>query len=252
MIDLSGTVHVGKNLLPGVKEAIHKLKSNNIPIKYVTNSSKESRRSLAAKVQNAGLEITCDEIFTSLLAARDYTISKNLRPLLMLEKEALEDFQGLQTDNPNSVVVGLAPSQFTYSKMNEAFCLLKNGASLVAINKSRYFKKDEGLAIGTGAFVTALEFASDSQAHVVGKPSTQFFHLALQAFGMASLVPEEVLMVGDDIRDDVLGAQQAGLQGGLVKTGKYLEDDEKKYGDPSYVFTDLMEMSNFVVKQKTA
>ena len=40
--------------------------------------------------------------------------------------------------------------------MNEAFNLLKSGASLIAINKSRYFKREDGLALGTGAFVSAL------------------------------------------------------------------------------------------------
>ena len=37
----------------------------------------------------------------------------------------------------DSVVVGLAPDRFQYQKMNEAFQLLKRGARLVAINKSR-------------------------------------------------------------------------------------------------------------------
>ncbi len=34
--------------------------------------------------------------------------------------------------------------------------LVQNGGHLVAINKSRYYKRDDGLAIGTGAFVAAL------------------------------------------------------------------------------------------------
>ena len=40
--------------------------------------------------------------------------------------------------------------------MNEAFNLIKAGGSLVAINKSRYYKSEKGLSIGTGAFVSAL------------------------------------------------------------------------------------------------
>lgn len=35
-------------------------------------------------------------------------------------------------------------------------------------------------------------------------------------------------MIGDDVRDDVLGAQNAGFQGCLVKTGKYRDGDEEK------------------------
>ena len=67
----------------------------------------------------------------------------------------------------------------------------------------RYFKKGSELALGTGAFVAGLEFSGDCKAEVVGKPSKTFFDLAVARFdGIAS---EEILMVGDDIRDDVIG-----------------------------------------------
>ena len=39
----------------------------------------------------------------------------------------------------------------------------------------------------------------------MGKPSKQFFHLALSALEMEEAEASQVLMVGDDIRDDVLG-----------------------------------------------
>jgi len=249
MIDLSGTVHVGHQLLPGVMSAIKKLKERQVPMKYVTNTSKESRRSLLNRLTTAGLEVKKEDIFTSLSAAKTHVVENKLRPLLLLEKEALEDFDGVQVENPNSVVVGLSPSQFHYTRLTEAFNLLKSGANLVAINKSRYYKREDGLAIGTGAFVSALEYAADMEAHVVGKPSVDFFQLALKDLD-PSLTAAETLMVGDDVRDDVLGAQKAGMQGALVKTGKYQEGDEKRYGEPKYVFENLEEMADFVLKQQ--
>eukprot|EP00088_Acartia_fossae_P010622 TRINITY_DN1530_c0_g1_i21.p1 TRINITY_DN1530_c0_g1~~TRINITY_DN1530_c0_g1_i21.p1 ORF type:complete len:260 (-),score=41.18 TRINITY_DN1530_c0_g1_i21:4-783(-) len=249
LLDLSGTVHVGDHLIPGAKVGIQMLKSHGIPIKYVTNTSKESKSCLRNRLCNAGLEVQENELFTSLTAARNYVESLKLRPLLMLEDEAMKDFEGIQTEDPNSVVVGLSPSNFHYKRLNEAFNLLKNRASLIAINKSRYIKTDDGLSIGTGAFVSTLEFASDKKAHVIGKPSKDFFHLALKELD-PKLQPHEALMVGDDVRDDVLGAQQAGLIGALVKTGKYLLGDENKYGEPNYVFENLEEMAQFVLGQE--
>lgn len=47
-------------------------------------------------------------------------------------------------------------------------------------------------------------------------------------------------MFGDDVRDDVLGAQNAGFQGCLVKTGKYRESDEAK-APSSHVFASFSE-----------
>jgi len=248
LLDLSGTVHVGDTLIPGAKAGIQLLKSHGVPIKYVTNSSKESKSVLQQRLLKAGLDVEEKELFTSLSAARTYIESSKLRPFLMLEEDAKKEFAGIQTDKPNSVVVGLSPSNFHYQRLNEAFNLLKGGAKLVAINKSRYLKTEDGLSIGTGAFVTTLEFASDQEAHVVGKPSKDFFHLALKDFE-GSIEAGDALMVGDDVRDDVLGAQQAGLRGALVKTGKYLAGDETKYGEPDYVFQNLEQMAKFVVSQ---
>ena len=62
-----------------------------------------------------------------------------------------QDFQEFDTTNPNAVVIGLAPSQFNYDALTDAFRLIKNqGAPLIAIHKARYFAKTDGLALGPG------------------------------------------------------------------------------------------------------
>jgi ribonucleotide monophosphatase NagD (HAD superfamily) len=60
---------------------------------------------------------------------------------------------------------------------------------------------------------------------------------------VSGLSPEEVVMIGDDVRDDVAGAQGVGIKGCLVQTGKYMEGDERnvvgqngKVIQPDYVF----------------
>ena len=69
-----------------------------------------------------------------------------------------------------------------------------NGAKLVATHKSRYFETQDGLAIGPGAFVTALEYASGKEAIVVGKPSPTFYQSVMKDF---TCPPSEVVMIGD-------------------------------------------------------
>ncbi|KAJ8306546.1 hypothetical protein KUTeg_017091 [Tegillarca granosa] len=140
----------------------------------------------------------------------------------------MEDFKGLSSDNPNSVVIGLAPDCFNNEDMNKAFRLLVDGCPLIAIHKARYYKRKDGLALGPGPFVTALEYASDVKALVVGKPEKTFFHSAINGFDCK---PEECVMIGDDARDDIGGSQNAGMLGILVKTGKYRDGDESKF-DP--------------------
>ena len=78
------------------------------------------------------------------------------------------------------------------------------GGRLIAINKSRYFQSGTELALGTGAFVAGLEYSSDRQAGGGGKPSKNFFELAARRFP-GDIPLTEILMIGDDVRDDVLG-----------------------------------------------
>jgi len=250
MLDLSGTVHVDDKLLPGVQEAVTLVRNHGIPIQFVTNTSKENLSSLAKKVKGAGLEVEEEAIFTSLTAAKDLVLKKQLRPLLLLEPSAADQFSDVDVSDPNCVLVGLAPSQFHYERMNEAFQLVMGGADLIAVNKSRYFQKGSNLSLGTGAFVAGLEFSADCQAVVVGKPSKTFFELAAARF-TGNIPLDEILMVGDDVRDDVIGAQEAGLLGGLVKTGKYRPGDEEKCETkPNFVFDNLLDVAKLITDQK--
>ena len=46
---------------------------------------------------------------------------------------------------------------------------------------------------------------SNPNLQVVGKPSPAFFQLALSSLGVEGLQAGQVVMVGDDWRDDILG-----------------------------------------------
>ncbi|XP_053909517.1 haloacid dehalogenase-like hydrolase domain-containing protein 2 isoform X2 [Cuculus canorus] len=221
LVDLSGTLHVEDSAVPGAQEALKRLRNAPVTIRFVTNTTKECKRDLLERLTKLGFEIAESEIFTSLTAARNLVEQKQVRPLLLLDNRALPDFTGIATDNPNAVVVGLAPESFHYEMMNRAFRLILDGAPLIAIHKARYFKKKDGLALGPGPFVAGLEYATDTKATVVGKPEKTFFLEALRGTGCA---PEEAVMIGDDCRDDVGGAQNAGMRGILVRTGKYWVD----------------------------
>jgi hypothetical protein len=63
------------------------------------------------------------QIFTSLSACRDLVVSKNLRPMLLMENAALEAFEGIDCSSPNAVVVGLAPSKFDYATVRFIYFL---------------------------------------------------------------------------------------------------------------------------------
>ncbi|KAL0100308.1 hypothetical protein PUN28_019580 [Cardiocondyla obscurior] len=222
LIDLSGTLHIDNTAVPGAVQALNRLRNANLSIKLVTNTTKESTNRLYERLIALGFDLEKKEIFSSLAAARKLIISRQLKPMLLIDPAAIEDFQDLVTDDtPNAVVVGLAPSKFNYDELNKAFRLLLNGASLIAIHEGRYYKRPDGLALGPGAFIKGLEYSSNVKAEVVGKPTAEFFKAALEKTD-----PAQAVMIGDDVRDDVAGAQAAGIKGILVQTGKYRTGDE--------------------------
>ena len=47
----------------------------------------------------------------------------------------------------------------------------------------RYFRRPDGLALGAGAFVSALEYSSGMKSVVVGKPEKDFFMGATKTLG---------------------------------------------------------------------
>ncbi|RNA24446.1 haloacid dehalogenase-like hydrolase domain-containing 2 [Brachionus plicatilis] len=225
LIDLSGTLHIEDEEIPGSVQALETLRNcGKFNIKFVTNTTKESKRKLHSLLENLKFKIDENEIFTSLTAARKLIESQQLRPMLFLEPNAFEDFEGINTENPNSVVIGLAPDMFDYENLNNAFRLLLDGAKLVGIHKAKYYKRKNGLALGPGAFISALEFSSGTTAEIVGKPSKDFFMSSISEFNVD---PEECVMIGDDPSDDIEGAHNAGFHGILVMTGKYRKNSEK-------------------------
>lgn len=90
-------------------------------VRFVTNTTKESKDTLLNRLNGLGFDIKSEEVFTSLTAARRVVKKRNLRPLLFLGSDASKDFHGIDVNNPNAVVVGLAPDCFSYDMLNKAF-----------------------------------------------------------------------------------------------------------------------------------
>ena len=221
LLDLDGTLYVGESPLPGAVEAIRGIAERGIPRRYLTNTTRLSRRGIAELLGRMGFPIGEEEIFTAPLAAKGWLESRGIRRVaLYVPDAAREDFAGLEvvTEGPEAIVVGDLGEGWTFGRLNEAFRHLLEGATLVALQKNRYWRRGDGLALDAGPFVCALEYAADREAVVVGKPSLEFFHRAVASLGMGA---EAVAVIGDDVEADVGGAQAAGMRGVLVRTGKY-------------------------------
>lgn len=114
-----------------IQSNAHRLRSiNGIQVRFVTNTTKESKGTLLHRIHGIGFtSITKDDIFSSLSAAAQYTKNHRLRPYYLLTEDAKKDFideKELEATNnlkgdEDSVVVGLAPDKFEYETLNKAF-----------------------------------------------------------------------------------------------------------------------------------
>lgn len=223
ILDIDGVLYAGGKAVEGGKETIARLRDNGIPFRCVSNTTSRSRRSIAEKLRGHGYDIDAGLIFNPPLAAIRQIAGK--KTFLLTQGDVREDFEDagilLVEDGADVVVIGDAGDGFSYAAMNRAFRMVLDGAAIVALEKDRYWMGDGGLMLSAGPFVAALEYATGKTATVVGKPSAAFFSLALADMGVP---PDEALMVGDDIRTDIGGAQAIGMKTALVMTGKFRKD----------------------------
>lgn len=218
LLDLSGVLYVDNKPIGGAIEAVGKLNEAGFPVRYITNTTRSPRAKTLQRLHNMGFEIQEDELYTAPLAARQYVLDHDLSPYLLIHPDLEPEFRDTQTGEFNAILVGDAGDRFNYDNMNEAFRLLLDGAPLLAMGVNRYFKSGDTFNLDAGPFVNALEYASGTGAMVLGKPSRDFYMQAVESIGCK---PDECIMVGDDVESDVIGALNAGINGILVKTGKY-------------------------------
>lgn len=221
LIDIDGVLFVGDEVVPGAPEALTALARAGLPRRFVTNTTRRSAGELEAKLRGLGFDVRGEEIVTAPRAAAHWLRAHGSPTMLPLIPEALaDDFAGLPVDedHPEVVVLGDLGDAWRYQHLNQAFRAIMDGATLLALHRSRYWRTGEGLQLDLGAFVAALEYATGCEAVIAGKPAAAFFAAAVDSLGVA---PAEALMIGDDIDADVGGAQAAGLAGVLVRTGKY-------------------------------
>jgi HAD superfamily hydrolase (TIGR01458 family) len=247
LLDLDGTLYTDAAVIPGGPALVAQLRRRGVPFRAVTNTTTRSRAGLVARLSSYGYDITADEIITPTLAARTRCLEHGYQRIAAyLPAAALEDLSGLTIESgsgretPDAVIVGDLGESWSYRLMQEAFTHLLNGAALIAVSRDRYYLKQNQLTLDAGPFVAALEYASGRTATVVGKPAREFYQAALTSLGLS---PADAAMVGDDLWSDVEGAQRAGLQGWLVRTGKFKLETLKESGvKPDCILTSVAEI----------
>lgn len=231
LFDLDGVLYVGSKAIEGAVEAIARIRASGIPCRFITNTSTLSLASLQQKINALGFSIPANEIISAPQATLLY-LKRQHDPVcrLLLADDIKKDFKEFRQSDTAAdyIVVGDIGNAWSYPLLNEVFNCLMQGAKLIAIHKNRFWQTEHGLQMDIGGFIDGLEYASGTKAMIIGKPSADFFQIALDNMGLKA---NEAAIIGDDIDADIGGGQRAGLKGILVRTGKY----RQSYADASAV-----------------
>jgi HAD superfamily hydrolase (TIGR01458 family) len=227
LLDVDGVLQVSGELIPGAADAVRRLRRDGHRLRFVTNNTIRSRAQLVEEVSALGVELAEEELQTPAAAAARALAGKRVLALTM--HSVVADLEGVELvgEGSDAVLIGGADETpetnlvFSFMNLARAFSELELGAELYCLHRNRWWQTKHGPLLDSGAFVAGLEYAAQTEATVLGKPSPAYFAAACEALDAD---PELTWMVGDDLEADIAGARRFGLRTVLVRTGKFRPD----------------------------
>jgi glycerol-1-phosphatase len=249
IMDLDGCVYLGGEPLDGSPEAITALREAGKRIAFVTNDPRSSTEDYVQRLWGMGVQASLADVVT-VGGAVQHVLAERYRgrTVFAIGTEALRRHvadSGLRLVNGTDlatraevVVVG-GTEDLVYEDLRVAALALRRGADFLATGRDPTYPMPDGLWPGTGAIVAALEYATEREAAVVGKPEPQLFVTALDRLGDG-----RTLVIGDRLDADVAAAAKAGLDAALVLSGgtTAAEAEAAKEPKPVRVAADLREL----------
>ena len=223
LIDLDGTVYFGKNRIPTAEAFIKRLVDQKLPFLFVTNNATRSAEEVAEALRiNYELPVEASNVYTSSMAMVHYlnTYYKGKR-VMVIGEPSLQRFiasHGYELDETPSaeVVVQALDRDTTYEKLALAVLAIRNGAAFLVTNTDSNIPTERGMMPSSGALTAFIQFATQVEPTVMGKPFAPILEGALSQLGLSK---EEVLMIGDNYETDIKVGINAGMDTLLVLTG---------------------------------
>jgi glycerol 3-phosphatase-2 len=224
VLDLDGCVWIGGEPIEGSVEAIAALREAGKRVSFVTNNPRRSTEDYVQRLWAIGVQASVADVVTVAGAVQHLLAeTRGGRTAFVVGTATLCDHvtgAGLKVLNGTDlasradlVVVG-GTDELVYDDLRVATLALRRGADVLATSRDPTHPMPDGLWPGTGAIVAALEYASERNAAIVGKPEPQLVLTAIDRMGDG-----RTLVVGDRLDTDVAGAAKAGVDAALVLSG---------------------------------
>ena len=238
VVDLDGVVWLTGRPIPGVDEAVARLRGAGVRVLFATNNSAPTRAELHRSLARCGITAEDGDLLSSAdVAARMVPTGSRAVVLAadgVLEALAARGVEVVPEGPADAVVVGLTRT-FTYDAVAVAAAAVRAGARLIGTNEDPTFPTPDGLVPGAGAILAAVATAAESRPEVAGKPHRP----TARAIAATVLDGQLRAMVGDRPSTDGALASQLGIPFALVLSGVTKEGHVPPDADPAVVAPDL-------------
>lgn len=236
LLDAFGVLNIGEQAIPGVEKRVADLLTAGKRLLVVSNAASVPLQSLAEKYRRLGYPFGPDDIVSSrqtLAAALDRTDTRlwgvmggdtgGLDDFGPLRTTQLLDDQGAYQDADGFLLIGSAGwTEERQARLERA--LARRARPVLVGNPDIVAPRDTGFSVEPGYFAHRLAQATDVVPQFFGKPFANIYEMAFRRLG--NVDRSRVVMVGDSLHTDILGAHTAGISSVLIAGYGFLAESD--------------------------
>ena len=227
LLDAFGVLNIGETAIPGVAERIASLRARGKQVLIVSNAAGHPHAVLDKKYHRLGYSFDTDDIVTSratlmheidkkddffwgLMASQ----SAGLGELDRLNLIYLEDDPGPYSEVDGFLMIGSAA--WTGQRQAHLELALQRKPRPVWVgNPDMVAPREYGFSIEPGYFAHQLADRTGITPTFFGKPFENIYSMAFHRLD-PGITRDRIVMVGDSLHTDILGAQTAGIGSALI------------------------------------
>ncbi|MDJ0638001.1 MAG: HAD hydrolase-like protein [Paracoccaceae bacterium] len=226
LLDAFGVLNVGETVIPGVPDSVTELQNAGKRVLVVSNAASVGTDELLKKYTALGYDFARDDIVTSretlsskMNGNRDSRwgvvapASADLADLGLSHAELLADDPAPYEACDSILLIGTGDWTHARQDLLETALRQRSKPVLVA-NPDIVAPRETGFSVEPGHIAHRLADVADVEPEFYGKPFANIFDMVFDRLGDVDRT--RVVMVGDSLHTDILGARAYGIASALV------------------------------------
>ena len=253
LLDMDGTIYLGKKILPGAAEFLRKLDDSGKEYYFLTNNSSHNQAFYQKKLAKMGINTKKERVIISshsLLLYLENSAGKNIFVLGTQELKDIFADAGYKiveagAEKVDYVVVGF-DTGLDFERLSIACQYVDEGIPYVATHPDVRCPLEGGKYIpDCGSILALIKTATGKECTMIaGKPSKYTVQTVANKTGFA---PSELAVVGDRLYTDIALGENSGIFSILVLSGEAKKEElENSPYKPDLVLDGLYQLEKYI------